>query len=1213
MVYLVMDHLLMVLVLLWSSGLQAEDKHQSMGFQCESTVKADIILLVEVYESTGLEDYRNIKSFLTQIVSIFDIGPDKVQIGLYQYNYDSTIDWHLNTHLTKQSLLKAIDNLQQRERRSILGRALNFMLKYNFNPEYGMRAESQKIGILITDTDATDAPGLQDSKHLRHTSIEVYTIGVKNVSETKLRAIASDPHEIHMYSVSDFSFLLDIVDNLTINLCNSALVPVRLVSGTSLCSGRLEVKSEQSWFSVCEADFDQQDAQVACRELGCGPPSVLQGLLYEEVIEAPMWTKELRCGGHEPSLLHCGRSDSVRSTCSSGKAVGLTCLVGNRKEPSDRSVWIISSECAHSGSALWDCATSSLSSSIVELTCSGTNKKSESFFLWHVLTEVTLLLCGDDSNTAHEYPHPHLTPITLSNSGKEESPAPLQEFDSRFGAVHSMLCIQSVPDQAPWAKAGHPRLAGQTPGGDFLKFDAEVVCRELGCGAPSVLQGPLYVEVKGTMWAKEFQCGGHESSLLDCGRSDSARRTCSSGKAVGLTCSEPFRLVGRASRCAGTLELKQIVENSGVEWKPVSEYFWTLKEAAVVCRALNCGPAVSVGGRKELSDKAAYIIIPKCVESGSALRDCTLLASFSSFVEITCSDPVRLVSGTSLCSGRLEVKSEQSWFSVCEADFDQQDAKVVCRELGCGTPSVLQGVLYEEVEAPMWTKEFQCRGHESSLLNCGRSDSARSTCSSGKAVGLTLRLVGGASSCAGTLEVKKVEWRPVSEFFWTLKRAAVVCRALNCGSAVSTGGRKEPSGISEWLIPPECVESASGLSDCASLSSFSFSIVEITCSESVRLVSGTSLCSGRLEVKSEQSWFSVCEADFDQWDAEVVCRELNCGTPSVLQGVLYEEAEAPMWTKEFQCRGHESSLLDCGISDSARRTCSPSKAVRLTCSEPVRLMGGASRCAGTLEVKQVVWRLVSSDQWTLKEATLACRALDCGSAVSTGSRNDTSGRYFWLIKPECVQSGSALRDCATLAFASSIMELTCSDLLVQPIISLSSTMGGVSDAKQQGFWVHQGSNFTISCSIQPQYPGGSFQLTFTSSNTTHNYTQPAINHFADFLFTAADPTHQGNYSCVYNIYVFSHNFSSESRVLFLTVQDPTDHIIRLVVLLVTLPLVVTAIFFIFKANRGQKSGPQENIELDSYNLGVPRAEGEPVEEERAQGAELDPQGATQTH
>ncbi|XP_067440067.1 CD5 antigen-like isoform X2 [Thunnus thynnus] len=503
-------------------------------------------------------------------------------------------------------------------------------------------------------------------------------------------------------------------------------------------------------------------------------------------------------------------------------------------------------------------------------------------------------------------------------------------------------------------------------------------------------------------------------------------------------------------------------------------------------------------------------------------------------------DSVRLVNGTSLCSGRLEVKSEQSWSSVCEADFDQQDAEVVCRELGCGAPSVLQGALYGEVEAPMWTKEFQCGGHESALLDCGRSDSARSTCSPGKAVGLTcsepVRLVGGASRCAGTLEVKRGEWRPVKYYDWTLKAAAAACRVLDCGSAVLTGSRNEASDTSVWLINPDCVHSGSALRECASSSSSS-SIVELTCSDSVRLVNGTSLCSGRLEVKPEQSWSSVCEADFDQQDAEVVCRELGCGAPSVLQGALYGEVEAPMWTKEFQCGGHESALLDCGRSDSARSTCSPGKAVGLTCSEPVRLVGGASRCAGTLEVKRSEWRPVEDYDWTLKAAAAACRDLDCGSAVSTGSRYEASVRSVWWISSYCVQSGSPLRECASSSpFSSSfIMELTCSDLLVQPIISVSSTMDGVSEAQQQGFRVRRGSNFTISCSVQPQYPGGSFQLTFTSSNTAHNYTQPAVNHSADFLFPAADPAHQGSYSCVYGVYVFSHNFSSESRLLSLTV------------------------------------------------------------------------------
>ncbi|XP_033989094.1 CD5 antigen-like [Trematomus bernacchii] len=95
-----------------------------------------------------------------------------------------------------------------------------------------------------------------------------------------------------------------------------------------------------------------------------------------------------------------------------------------------------------------------------------------------------------------------------------------------------------------------------------------------------------------------------------------------------------------------------------------------------------------------------------------------------------------------------------------------------------------------------------------------------------------------------------------------------------------------------------------------------------------------------------------------------------------------------MWTKEFQCGGHESALLDCS-SASERNTCSPGTAVSLTCSEPggVQLEGGESRCAGDLEVEhQGEWRPVGDSLWTLKAAGVACRELDCGSAVSVGER-----------------------------------------------------------------------------------------------------------------------------------------------------------------------------------------------------------------------------------
>lgn len=102
-------------------------------------------------------------------------------------------------------------------------------------------------------------------------------------------------------------------------------------------------------------------------------------------------------------------------------------------------------------------------------------------------------------------------------------------------------------------------------------------------------------------------------------------------------------------------------------------------------------------------------------------------------------------------------------------------------------------------------------------------------------------------------------------------------------------------------------------------------------------------------------------------------------------------------------------------------------------------------------------------------------------------------------------------------------------------------MDGVYEDQQLERHVFIGSTFTISCSVQPQYPGGSFHILLASSNMKLRETKPAVDHSAHFLFTAADQEHQGNYTCVYHIDVYSHHFSSESRPLSLTVlgnQNP---------------------------------------------------------------------------
>ncbi|KAK6324339.1 hypothetical protein J4Q44_G00036810, partial [Coregonus suidteri] len=152
------------------------------------------------------------------------------------------------------------------------------------------------------------------------------------------------------------------------------------------------------------------------------------------------------------------------------------------------------------------------------------------------------------------------------------------------------------------------------------------------------------------------------------------------------------RLVNGTTSCSGTLE----VFYRG-EWSGLCATWWTMKEAKVVCRQLDCGNVVAESRGPLVEEGRGGVTLWGCSGNESTIRECNTIrrgpavCNGGYYYHVICSESVQLVDGAGLCSGRLEVKSNQSWASVCEADFDQQDAEVVCGELGCGAPAALQG------------------------------------------------------------------------------------------------------------------------------------------------------------------------------------------------------------------------------------------------------------------------------------------------------------------------------------------------------------------------------------------------------------------------------------------------------------------------------------------------------------------------------------------
>nr|XP_033493056.1 collagen alpha-1(XIV) chain-like isoform X3 [Epinephelus lanceolatus] len=188
-------------------------------FMCKTPAISDIVILVDGSWSIGRINFRLVRTFLENLVKAFSVEFDKTRIGLAQYSGDPRIEWHLNTHTTKEAVIDAVKNLPYKGGNTLTGLALTFILENSFKPESGSRPGVPKIGILITDGKSQDDV-IPPAQSLRDAGIELFAIGVKNADENELKAIASPPEETHVYNVADFSVMSDIVEGLTKTVCD---------------------------------------------------------------------------------------------------------------------------------------------------------------------------------------------------------------------------------------------------------------------------------------------------------------------------------------------------------------------------------------------------------------------------------------------------------------------------------------------------------------------------------------------------------------------------------------------------------------------------------------------------------------------------------------------------------------------------------------------------------------------------------------------------------------------------------------------------------------------------------------------------------------------------------------------------------------------------------------------------------------------------------
>ncbi|XP_063058126.1 deleted in malignant brain tumors 1 protein-like [Engraulis encrasicolus] len=310
---------------------------------------------------------------------------------------------------------------------------------------------------------------------------------------------------------------------------------------------------------------------------------------------------------------------------------------------------------------------------------------------------------------------------------------------------------------------------------------------------------------------------------------------------------------------------------------------------------------------------------------------------------------IRLVGGRNRCQGRVEVLHGNRWGTVCDDGWDLNDANVVCRMMGCGTATqAVSRARLGRGTGQIWLDDVACTGRETSLASCRHSGYGRHNCNHGEDAGVVcrrsskrMRLVGGRSRCQGRVEILfRNRWGTVCDDGWGLNDANVVCRIMRCGAAIqAVSGARFGRGTGQiWLDDVACTGREAVLARCRHRGYGVHNCnhgedAGVVCREAaIRLVGGCNRCQGRVEVLHGGRWGTVCDDSWDMNDANVVCRQLRCGSAIAANtNAGFGRGTGQIWLNDVACTGRETSLARCRHPGYGRHNCQHSEDAGVVC------------------------------------------------------------------------------------------------------------------------------------------------------------------------------------------------------------------------------------------------------------------------------------------
>ncbi|XP_052777910.1 deleted in malignant brain tumors 1 protein-like [Mya arenaria] len=696
-----------------------------------------------------------------------------------------------------------------------------------------------------------------------------------------------------------------------------AISNVRLEEGSGRYEGRVEVSIAGIWGTICDDGFDMDDAKVVCRMLNMSATGFLHQARRGQG-SGPIYLRNLACEGHETNINQCSYGINV-SVCSHSDDVSVIC-----------------SDCGTINVTNGQPASISSNGTSLIISCKdGFNADKNSSDCISETWTIKNIFCRSSLKIQN---------MRLANG--------IGLYDGRIeiqvNGSWGLICGYSSQTRYY-----------------FSVNEAELICYSMfGTRLLSYFGWGTYPygQMNGTVYIDQLRCYRNDESILDCDYV--LNTTCSHYDYASVACNfSPFnftdiRLVGNDSD-AGRVELK-----ANNTWGTVCPYGISSYTPTFICKLLNmrllfniqCGEANVVHGNiSSYHNKTLTVTCDEgydpptitlyCVGGDWSGNSTCVAAGYPLEIQ-----DVRLAPGP--YHGRVELKVNNTWGTVCGNGFDNNDANVICGMFGLSRYTKYTYAKYGNGVGPIYMSNLGCTGAEKDIRDCTytvknsctHSQDASILCY-GRALNITeARIINGTSPYIGRAEIKvNGTWGTICDNGFHSYDTSTTCKMLGLkGADVYSNARYGQGSGPVFIDDLICYSYSASLNECRYLKYNLCSHqrdVSVACYgphlniSEVRLVNGTGPDDGRAEILVDGKWGTICDDSFDISNTEAFCAMLGKKGAQFFTAAYHGQGTGPVYIDRLDCQSASQALSDCPYLYT--NTCSHARDVSVVyCGKP---------------------------------------------------------------------------------------------------------------------------------------------------------------------------------------------------------------------------------------------------------------------------------------